>query len=458
MTDNPLSTQPIRKLIWKYALPGIVSQLVNSAHNIVDQIFIGWGINDLGIAATNVTFPFTTIMTAVSALVGMGAAARFSILLGEQRPKDAAQFLGNAITLMTLSGFVLTLISSIFLEPVLYLFGATAPIMEYALPYARIICLGIPFGIFSAGMSYFIRADGSPVYSSAVLLSGAVFNIVFDPIFLFVFHMEIEGVALATVLGQVLSTALALWYLLRRLHTVQLQPSHFRLRGHVFATTFSLGIATFTTHTLNTISQILQTNALKTYGALSLYGSEVPITAAGAVAKLTMVFLAAVIGIAIGSQPISGYNLGSHQYGRVKEVYLLALRYGTVIAIAAYALLQLFPHTILQIFGSDDPLFYQFATRYIRIFLGVLFLNALQPVTSTFCTAIGKAKLGFWMALIRQGLLMIPLLLTLPRFLGVDGVLFSGLISDFLAAIVVIFVGRWQVKWLSGLAREESTR
>ena len=454
MTENPLSVQPVRKLIWKYALPGIVSQLVNSAHNIVDQIFIGWGINDLGIAATNVIFPLTTLMTAISALVGMGAAARFSILLGEKRQRDAAQFLGNAITLLVLASVILTAGFSLFLRPTLYLFGATEPIMEYAVPYARILCLGIPFGIFSAGMSYFIRADGNPVYSSAVLLSGAIFNIVFDPIFLFVFKMDIEGVALATVLGQVLSAALVLWYLLRRLHSVQLQSDDFRPRGRVSMTTFSLGIATFTTHILHTIAQILQTNTLKTFGALSIYGSEVPITAAGAVAKLTMVFLAAIIGIAIGSQPISGYNLGSRQYGRVKEVYRLVLRYGTIIAVSSYVILQLFPHTILQVFGSDDPLFYQFATRYIRIFLGALFLNTVQPVTSIFCTSIGKAKLGFWMALIRQGLIMIPVLLILPHFLGVDGVLFSGCFSDTVAAIVAFFVGRSQLKWLTKLEQE----
>jgi Na+-driven multidrug efflux pump len=266
--------------------------------------------------------------------------------------------------------------------------------------------------------------------------------------------MDIEGVALATVLGQVLSAALVLWYLLRRLHSVQLQSDDFRPRGRVSMTTFSLGIATFTTHILHTIAQILQTNALKTFGALSIYGSEVPITAAGAVAKLTMVFLAAIIGIAIGSQPISGYNLGSRQYGRVKEVYRLVLRYGTIIAVSSYVILQLFPHTILQIFGSDDPLFYQFATRYIRIFLGALFLNTVQPVTSIFCTSIGKAKLGFWMALIRQGLIMIPVLLILPHFLGVDGVLFSGCFSDTVAAIVAFFVGRSQLKWLTKLEQE----
>ena len=152
--ENPLGTQPVKSLIWKYSLPGIVSQLINSAHNIVDQIFIGWGIGDLGIAATNVTFPFTTIMTAVSALIGMGASAKFSILLGEKEPGKAADYLGNALVMMTLSGVIIAALGLIFLEPVLYLFGSTDLIMEYAYPYARIICVGLPFGIFSAAAAH----------------------------------------------------------------------------------------------------------------------------------------------------------------------------------------------------------------------------------------------------------------------------------------------------------------
>jgi len=453
--ENPLGTQPVRSLIWKYSLPGIASQLINSAHNIVDQIFIGWGINDLGIAATNVTFPFTTIMTAVSALIGMGASAKYSILLGQKEPEKAADYLGNALVMMTASSIVIAAIGLIFLEPVLYLFGATDLIMEYALPYARIICIGLPFGICSAASVYFIRADGSPGYASAVLLAGAIFNIVFDPVFLFILDMGMAGVALATAMGQMLSFGLAIFYIVKKLRTVKLQSDNFKVRGSIIKTVFSLGIATFTTHVLNTAAQIIQMNGLKDYGALTVFGSEVALTASGAVAKLTMVFLASVIGIAIGCQPILGYNLGSKRYGRVKETYLLALKYGTIIAATSYIILQLFPGTILKIFGSDDPLFYEFATHYIRIFFGVLFLNALQPVTSIFCTAVGKAKLGFWMAVLRQGILMIPMLFILPKFMGLDGVLWSGVLSDLGAAIFVTFIGSRQIKDLSRKEKEE---
>lgn len=449
--DNPLASQPIRRLIWKYSIPGIISQLINAMHNIVDQVFIGWGINDIGIAATNIVFPLSTIITALSALIGMGAAARFSIALGKRETDSAADVFGNALTMMVLSGVLIALVTSIFLEPMLYLFGSTDLMMPYAKPYARIICLGIPFGIFATGMSYFIRADGNPNYSSIVLLSGAIFNMVFDPVFLFLFDMGMAGVALATALGQLLSAVLALLYLLRRFQSVSLSRTNLKLRLPVLGAIFSLGTATFTTHVLATLAQIIQMNSFKHYGALSIYGSEVVIAASGAVGKLTIVFLSSVIGIAIGCQPILGFNLGSKRFDRVRETYLTALRYGTTIAVTAFLILQFFPAQLLQLFGSEDPLFYEFATRYIRIYLAMLFLNALQPITSTFCTAIGKARLGFWMAVIRQGFLLIPLLLILPNILGIDGILFAGAIADGVAAMVVIFIGIRETKQLTAM-------
>lgn len=453
-TENPLATQPVKKLIWKFAIPGIITQLVSALHNIVDQVFLGWGVGDLGVAATNIVFPVMTIIIALSALIGLGAAARFSILLGKKQPDEAADILGNAVALMVISGALLLIVTSLFLEPMLYLFGATELIMPLARPYARIICIGIPFGIFSTAMSYFIRADGNPNYSSLCLLAGAVFNIVFDPVFLFVFDMGIMGIALATVLGQVLSTVLALYYLLKKMKSVSVSIKNIAVRPSLTRLIFSLGAAAFTTHILNTISQIVLMNSLKHYGSLSVYGSEVVIAASGAVGKLSMVFLSSVIGIALGCQPILGFNLGTRQYDRVKETYLTAVRYGTIIAVAAFLALQLFPKQIISIFNSDNPLFYEFAARYIHIYFAMLFLNAIQPITSNFCTAIGKANLGFWMAVIRQGILLIPLLLLLPRVLGIDGVLLAGAVSDGIAAMIVIFIARREMKYLTEMQKE----
>ena len=453
---NPLGTQPINRLIWKFAIPGIITQLVNALHNIVDQIFIGWGIGDFGVASTSILFPITSIITSLSALIGLGAASRFSILLGKKQYQEASDIFGNAISLLLLFGSVLTIGTSVFLKPMLYLFGATERMMPYAQPYARIICIGILFGVFSTGMSYFIRADGNPNYSSFVLLAGAVFNMIFDPVFLFVFDMGIAGIALATVFGQLLSAALALFYLLKKLKSVRLSPGNLSLRLPLVRSIFSLGFAVFTTHILAALAQIIQMNALKRYGALSVYGSEAAIAAAGAVGKLSIVFLSSIIGISLGCQPIFGYNLGKKQYDRVKETYLTALRWGTIIAASAFLILQLFPGQILRIFSSDNPLFYEFAARYIHIYMAMLFLNAIQPITSTFCTAIGKAKLGFWMAVIRQGILLIPLLLFLPPRLGIDGVLFSGAISDGAAAIIVIFIARKELRQLTKLQKPDA--
>ncbi len=455
LTENPLAVKPVKSLIWIYAIPGIISQLVNSVHNIVDQVFLGWSnAGDLGIAATNIVFPLSAIITALSALVGMGAVSRFSILLGKNEKDDAADLLGNAIALLILTGAAIAVCASVFLRPMLHLFGATDLIMPYAQPYARIICLGVPFGLFATGMSYFIRADGNPNYSSVVLLSGAVFNMIFDPVFLYLFDMGVAGVALATVLGQVLSFALALYYLLRRFQTASLSAGNLILRFPIVGTILSLGSAMFTTHILAITAQIIQVNSLKHYGALSVYGSEAAIAAAGAVGKLSIVFLSSIIGISVGSQPILGFNLGNKKYDRVKDTYLLALRYGTMVAAAAFLILQLFPSRLLNIFGSDDSLFLDFGVRYIRICLAMLFLNAVQPVTSTFCTAMGKAKLGFWMAVIRQGILLMPLLLILPLFLGIDGILIAGAVSDGIAGLAALSIGLREVRRLNRMQKE----
>lgn len=452
---NPLGTQPINSMILKFAIPGIISQLVNAMHNIVDQVFIGWKIGDLGIAATNIAFPLATMTTALSVLFGLGAASRFSILLGEGKQEEAERTFGNALFLLVFFGVLIALLATLFLEPMLGIFGATDLMMPYAKSYARIISLGVPFGIFATGMSFFIRADGNPNYSSMMLLSGAIFNMIFDPIFLFVFDMGMEGVALATVLGQMLSSSFAIFYLLKKGKSVRFSAPNLAPKLPIVLGICALGLAPFTTHLLSTAAQIIQMNAMKSYGALSIYGSEIAIAASGAVGKTTMVFMSVVIGTSLGCQPIYGFNFGAKQYDRVKEAYLRVLRYGTTVAVVSFVCLQFFPNQILSIFGSKDPLFYEFASRYIRIYMAMLFLNALQPITSHFFTSIGKANLGFWMAVIRQGFLLIPLLLFLPKKFGIDGVFFAGPIADGIAAVMVIFFAVQQVRRLTRLQAEQ---
>jgi len=454
---NPLGTKPITGLIWKFAIPGIITQLVSSIHNIADQVFIGQKMGDFGVAATNISFPFFTITNAVAALIGMGAASRYSIFLGQKDYERASKVLGNAVSLLVILGVLLSTVASIFLKPLLYVFGATELIMPYAASYSRIISLGIVLGVLSTGLAYLIRADGSPNYSSVVLLSGAIFNIIFDPIFLFGFDMGIPGIALATVLGQLLSTILAVIYLCKRLKCVKLTLRSLVPDWDAIRAIATLGFSAFATHILMTSVQIVLMNALRHYGGLSHYGSETAIAAAGAVGKVSIVFFSGIIGIGQGCQPIYGYNMGSRQYDRVKETFLKALRYTLTIAACTFVVFQLFPNQIMSLFGSDNPLFYEFAARYMRTYLFMMFLHPLQPVVSMFCTSIGKATLGFWMAIIRQGLLLIPLLIVLPMIWGLDGLLFSAPIADAIASIVFAYVSFRQVKMLNRLQKEKES-
>lgn len=446
-----LGTETIGKLIWRFSIPAIISGLISAAYNIVDQIFIGQGIGDLGMAATNVAFPLVTISTALALLFGVGGASNFNLSMGRGNSEEASKIAGNALSWMVLSGAAVGLIAIIFLRPLLFVFGATESIMPYAEPYTLITNIGIPFLVFSTGAANLIRADGSPTFSMMVTLSGAVFNLIFDPIFLFVFGMGIEGIALATLLGQVLSTTVALYYLLRHFKTVPIRKEHLRIQPQITKLICALGAAACFNQLAMTVVQIVKSNTLRHYGALSVYGSEIPLAAVGAVSKVLVVFMAVILGIAQGCQPIISFNYGAKKYGRVKETYKRSLLYTSLVSVIAFLCLQLFPRQILSIFGSDSEQFYEFAVKYMRIFMLMTFINGIQPVTSNFFTSIGKANLGFWMSLTRQILLLVPLLLILPIFYGVDGVMWSGPFSDGVAAVLAIIFAVREIKKMDGL-------
>ncbi|MDL2294386.1 MATE family efflux transporter [Ruminococcaceae bacterium OttesenSCG-928-D13] len=437
-----LGTGDINRLIWKFAVPAIISGLVNAAYNIVDQIFIGQGIGEIGMAATNVAFPLVTISAALALLFGVGGAANFNLSMGRGEPEQASRYAGGALFGMVASSLVVAA-AMVFLRPLLFAFGATEAIMPYAEPYTFITNIGIPFMIFSFGASNLIRADGSPNYSMFVMLSGAVFNVVFDPIFLFVFGMGIEGIALATTLGQVLSAMVALRYMLRRFKTVPIRREHLRPNWDIIRRIAALGAASCFNQLAMTVVQIVKSNTLRHYGGFSVYGSEIPLAAVGVISKILAVYMSFVLGVAQGCQPIFSYNYGAKNYARVKETYKRALLYTSVFSVAAYLVFQLFPGQVLGIFGKQSALFFEFAVRYMRIFMLALFINNTQPLTSNFFTSIGKAQMGFWMSLTRQILLLVPLLLILPRFLGIEGAMWAGPISDVIAAaLAIVFVAR----------------
>ena len=439
MNENPLGYEKISKLLRSFAVPSITATLVSSLYNIVDQVFIGQGVGYLGNAATNVSYPLSTICLAISLLIGIGSASRFSICLGRGDTDQAAKIAGNGVTLMVLAGILYLVLGEVLLTPMLRIFGATTEVMPYAQSYASIILIGMPFLILTNGISNLIRADGSPKYSMICMVAGAVVNTILDPIFIFVFQWGMFGAALATILGQILSFLLAIRYLWA-VRTITLEKECFRPDWRDGLHTLSMGISSSVNQIAITIVQVVLNNSLTYYGAMSVYGEDIPLAACGIVMKTNAILLSIIVGISQGVQPIIGFNYGARKYDRVKQAYLLAIRWNFVISAVGFLLFQLFPRPIISIFGSGEELYFDFAVLFMRTFLFMVIVNGVQVLSSSFFTAIGKALKGLLLSLTRQVFFLIPLILILPLCLGIFGVLLAGPIADFIAFVVSVLL------------------
>lgn len=439
MNENPLGYEKISKLLRSFAVPSITATLVSSLYNIVDQVFIGQGVGYLGNAATNVSYPLSTICLAISLLIGIGSASRFSICLGRGDTDQAAKIAGNGVTLMVLAGILYLVLGELMLTPMLRIFGATTEVMPYAQSYASIILIGMPFLILTNGISNLIRADGSPKYSMICMVAGAVVNTILDPIFIFVFQWGMFGAALATILGQILSFLLAIRYLWA-FRTITLEKECFRPDWRDGLHTLSMGISSSVNQIAITIVQVVLNNSLTYYGAMSVYGEDIPLAACGIVMKTNAILLSIIVGISQGVQPIIGFNYGARKYDRVKQAYLLAIRWNFVISAVGFLLFQLFPRPIISIFGSGEELYFDFAVLFMRTFLFMVIVNGVQVLSSSFFTAIGKALKGLLLSLTRQVFFLIPLILILPLWLGIFGVLLAGPIADFIAFVVSVLL------------------
>ena len=451
--ENPLGYEKISTLLKGFAIPSVIAMLVSSLYNIVDQIFIGQGVGYLGNAATNVAYPLTTICLAIALLIGIGSASRFSLYLGGGMKDKAAKVVGNGVCMMFAFGILYTVLVEIFLVPMLTAFGATADVMPYAISYTRITAVGMPLLIVTNAMSNLARADGSPKYSMTCMLVGAILNTILDPIFIFVFDMGVAGAAIATVIGQFFSFLMALRYIWH-FKNVELERSHFRLSLEESLSTASLGMSNSLNQVAITLVQIVLNNSLTYYGAQSAYGMEIPLAACGIVMKTNAILLSIIIGISQGSQPIIGFNYGAAQYDRVRKTYKLAIQCDLVISAIGFCLFQFFPRQILSLFGSGDALYYEFATRFMRIFLFMIIVNGIQIISSNFFAAIGKPVKGLLLSMTRQVIFLIPLILILPLFLGIEGIVFAGPVADFAAFLVTAtFIAR-EMKMMKGLQRE----
>lgn len=442
MAENPLQYEKIPKLLKGFAIPSIMAALVGSLYNIVDQIFIGQGVGYLGNAATNVSYPFSTICLAIALLIGIGSASRFSLYLGKKEPELAATVAGNGIILMVIFGVAYFVIGESLLNQLLKLFGATKEVFPYAKQYAGVTLVGMPFLIITNGMSNLIRADGSPRYSMACMVLGAIANTILDPIFIFIFHWGIFGAALATILGQILSFIFAIRYLWH-FKTIHFQRNNFQLKVKECLKTCSIGISSSANQIAITFVQIILYNSLTYYGAQTVYGTEIPLAACGIVMKTNAIILAIVVGISQGVQPIIGFNYGAKQYSRVREAYLLAIKWNMIVSAIGFFLFQCFPQYIISLFGDGDKLYFEFAVLFMRVYLFMVLVNGVQLLSSSFFTAIGKAMKGALLSLTRQVFFLIPLILAIPYWFGIMGVLFAGPIADFIAFILsVVLVSR----------------
>lgn len=437
--NNPLETEQIGKLLRSFAIPSIIAMLVSALYNMVDQFFIGHSVGMLGNAATNVAFPLTITCTAISLLCGIGGAANFNLNMGKKDMESAKKYIGNAIFMMVAFGVLLCVLVRIFLKPMLILFGATSDIMAYSMEYTGITSWGFPFLILTTGGSNLVRADGSPKMSMVYTLVGCGINLVLDPLFIFGFDMGMTGAALATVIGQVVSGIMVAVYLYH-FKTVKLERKEFIPSLQYMGRIVSLGMAPFFNQVSMMVVQILLNNTLIYYGGKSAYGSEIPLACAGIISKVGMIFFSMIIGISQGLQPIVSFNYGAGAYERVRKAYWSAIKAATVISVSAFLCFQLFPRQIIGIFGSGSEEYFHFAEQYFRIYMFFMFLNGIQPVTSNFFTSIGKAKIGTFLALTRQIIFLVPLLIILPWLFGIEGVLYTAPIADFAAGILAIYL------------------
>ncbi len=446
MKKVDLGKENINKLLISFAIPCVISMLINSVYNIVDQIFIGKGVGTLGNAATNVIFPLVIIFNAVAGLIGNGAAANLSLKLGEGKKEEGGKIVGSAVTVSIIFSIILSIIAYFFLPKLVYMFGCTENVYQYAVDYGKIIILGAPFMIIYSALSQLIRADGSPKYSMVLLVVGAILNIILDPIFIFTFNMGVKGGAIATVIGQIVSFVMAILYL-KKVKSVKLEKESFKVDKSI-TRTLGLGLSSFITQSTVLALFVFMNNMMTKYGALTKYGADIPLSVYGVISKINSLYISTILGISIGAQPIIGFNYGAGNYERVKETLRKVLTINLVVGLIFNIIFYLFPKEIVSIFiTNSDPnykLFLEFAVIICHSFLLVMGLNFLEMTTSITVQSLGNVKKATMVSFIRQIILFIPIACFMAIYLhkGIYGVLNAGPIADaitFFIALVIFY-------------------
>jgi len=441
--SQELGQTPVGKLLLKYFMPAIIGVMANALYNIVDRIYIGRGVGALALSGLSVTFPIMIIAMAFGMLVGMGAASLVSIRLGQQKRPEAEKILGNAFTLLIVISFGITALGLVFRDTILSIFGAGPDTLGYARQYITIILWGNVFQGIGFGMNNLIRAEGHAKTAMYTMLIGAVANSLLDPLFIFVFKMGVAGAAIATVISMAITSTWVFLHFTGSKSSLRLKSANLRLDKKIVLGIFSIGMAPFAMQLAGSVI-----NALFNIQLIK-YGGDLAVGAMGIINSVAMMVIFCVIAVNMASQPIIGFNYGAKQYHRVKKTLKLALIAGTAITVAGWLAVEIFPGAIISLFNTSDPRLLEIGVRGIRILLFMFPVVGFQVVGSSFFQAIGKAKISMFLNMLRQVIVLIPMVLILPPILKIDGVWLSGPIADLIAASITAVMIIREVKKLN---------
>lgn len=448
-----LGEEKISKLLLKFSIPCILSLLISSLYNIVDQIFIGNSeLGYLGNAATTIVYPITIISVAFAWCFGDGSAAFLSLCQGRKDTKEVHKAIGNGIEITFVISILFVIFGFLFMNNILYAFGASSETITLASDYFKIILSAIPVYMIANMLNAVIRADGSPAFSMASTLSGAVLNIILDPIFIFIFKMGIKGAAYATIIGQIVSFIISIIYLFRT-KTFKLSKDSFKLNMKLFSNVIKLGVSTFITQMSIVVISLVCNIILSRYGAISKYGSDIPIAVIGIAMKVFTIVINIVVGVIIGAQPILGYNYGAKNYDRVKEVFKTVLLTTIIIGIISTLIFELCPQVVIRMFGTESDLYMEFAVMTFRIFLMLVTFTCTIKMMSIFFQAVGQPIKAAVVSLTRDIVCFVPLVIILPSFLEIQGALWAAPIAD---AIGIIISSVLIIIFFKNLGKEDS--
>lgn len=440
--SKQLGEDKILKLLVKFSIPAIIGMMVNAFYSIADRIFVGNGVGPLGMAGAAIGLPIALIIMAFGMLVGIGGNTLVSIKLGEKKKEEAEVILGNSFILLIIVSLALSVVGLTFLEPLLRMLGASEAVLPYAKVFNGIILAGAVMQSIGFGMNNFIRSEGNPKIAMLTMLIGAILNIMLNPLFIFVFKMGIAGSATATIISQTVSSVWVLYYFTRGKSMLKLRIRNFKIRPELARRIVTLGAAPFLMQLAASVLNAIMNNSLVAYGG------DIAVSAMSAVQSITMFFLMPIFGINQGAQPIIGYNYGAEQYKRVKETFKLAVVGATMIVILGFVITQLFPHQLMTMFNKKDKEFIDFGAHALKVFLIFLPIIGFQIVSSNYFQAVGKPMQASLLSLSRQVLILIPAMLILPRFFGINGVIYAGPLSDIISSLITGILIFFELKHL----------